>query len=164
MENMFYNVLHIERLFDLGVIEMDNDLIFQGSVAIYLQGDNALEPTAHPLANEAHYFIGSEQTNLLVHDFRHEPIQAAQNALAGEDVRGFANIFNQPAWAVIRYQEQEESLDIELHEVTEGELAPILWLGILEHNEMPANPIIWEVLKPIGRMRTAFAALVPTHN
>jgi hypothetical protein len=54
----------------------------------------------------------------------------------------------------------KNELEIELHESKNPRGGNTLWLGVLDDNEMSVQEVEWEVLRPISKKRTAFAALV----
>jgi hypothetical protein len=134
--------------------------IFQGNVRIYLQGENALCPMITN-AQEAHYRIGQENTEFIIHDYRREPVLAAQKAISTQYQNGFSNTFNQQSWAEVRYEPTGQKIEIDLREPVEAttEKTPLLWFGVLDDNRMPAYEVDWEVFKPLTG-GTAFVSLV----
>jgi len=141
---------------------MENQqILFQGTARIYLQGKNALYPfEIINCSNAMHYYIGQESTEFIVHDYRKEPVITAKNVLKTQYQNGFAGIFNQPAWVEIRYDQPVKKVEIELHDTQENISSSLLWLGILEDNIMPSYKVEWEVFKPLDTGKTAFVSLI----
>ena len=138
---------------------MADQIIYSGHVQIYLQGKNALVPLTLN-DDQLTCAIGSDKTDLIVHDHREKPIQVVQQAMPGTYPLGFANAFNQSAWAEVRYTPIEDGLDIRLFEPTESKETPILWMGILDRNTMPAYMVEWEIFKLLNDQGIAFCALI----
>jgi len=138
---------------------MSDNPFFKGNVRVYLEGEQALVPVELHPPDEMKYFIGAEQTHLIIKDFRKNPNQAAQKAIAGETGTEFADVFNQPAW--VEVSENAGALEIDMREETAkpGE-RPILWLGVIRDGKMPVHKLAWEVLRPTSETAIAFAALV----
>ena len=139
---------------------MSAKLLYKGNVHIYLQGKNALLPQNNTDNPPIFYSIGSRKSLLTITDYRIEPVQAALHILSGKNGFEFADILNQPAWVEIYGKIDGEGLDIELHESASDKYEGILWLGILDNNEMTLQNIEWEVFRSIKTNLTAFAALV----
>ena len=137
-------------------------VLFEGSVRIYLQGNNALQVIpATNLAEEMHYYIGNESTQFLIHDFRKKTVKEAQEAIQRQYQNGFAKSFNQTAWAIVKYDELNEGIDIEIRDnLNASTKKTILWMGILENNLMPGYEVAWEVFKSLDAQNTAFVALI----
>jgi hypothetical protein len=138
---------------------MASNLIFEGNVEVYLQGKDALLPQGRITQNIS-YFIGSQQSELTLKDYRSRQIQAAQHILSGKNGFEFADVFNEPAWVKVFTNTDQSTLEIEMHEATETNNHKILWLGVIDNNEMSVQPIAWEFLHPIEKNRIAFAAIV----
>jgi hypothetical protein len=137
----------------------DQKLIYQGSASIYLQGLNALEATLSDNDNShMSYFVGSPESTIQVNDYRTSSRSAAKRALGGEEVFEFANVFNQPAWVMIK--QDQEATEIEIREGEEMEEKPLLWLGVIDDGLMAVQDILWENLRALNDDRVAFAALV----
>jgi hypothetical protein len=132
-------------------------ILFDGPVNVYLQGRNALLPI-DLTTEQVTYWIGSEQTKLLLKDHRCLPINAAARIIEGENGFEFADIFNQPAIARVRLE--DETVNIELHENTSDGEYPTLWLGVLDDNMMPNYKIEWEYLRPLDDHSTAISVLL----
>ena len=135
-------------------------VIFEGNLRVYLQGNNALKA----LSLRNHEFlsaIGSENSEIIIQDYRQEPIEFAKTVNAGGKPDGFGKIFNQPARAIIRYDQDTEGLEISLHESSIDTQYPILWMGVLDDNTISGHQVEWEVFKKLPDERTAFAALIP---
>jgi len=132
--------------------------IYQGNVQIYLQGQNALRPAGTIREDQMTYFIGSEKSKLLIRDFRQSPIFAAQKALSGLDGVEFASVFNQPAWIEIR--DDQDNIQIDLHESSEADVNSMLWLGVISDDKIPIHYMVWEKFTNIDNSTLAFAALV----
>jgi hypothetical protein len=139
----------------------EKQLIFDGNVSLYLYGNGALKPIGAIANNISSYYIGGVQSNLIIHDHRPEVVSAAQLVLGGHVEINFADVFNQDARAEIRYQVESDAMEIDLYEGSSGVQLPILWIGVLDNNRMPAYKVEWEVFKALEPNRTAFAALVP---
>jgi len=136
--------------------------IFQGNVQIYLQGQNALIPIGEIREDQMTYFIGAKNSNLLIKDFRQNPILAAQRALSGLDGVQFADVFNQSAYAKIFVSDKTNetaSVEINLLPAEEIEDVPTLWLGVVDDFRMPMIDLEWEILRPISLEKVAFAAM-----
>jgi hypothetical protein len=143
---------------------MASDLIFEGNVQVYLQGRNALMPISPEASPSGHitYYIGNKSTNLVLSDHRPETVAEARQILQTRYQNGFAKHFNQHAKAEIRYDEDTQRIEIDLHTVpTEPEECPVLWLGTLEDNLMPGYQVEWEIFRELGPTQTAFVALIP---
>jgi len=134
--------------------------VYEGNVSVYLEGQKALLPVEVNSPDEMTYFIGAEQTNLIIKDFRRNPNQVAERVIAGEEGLDFAEIFNQPAWVRVEVIEETGALEINMHETQAEVNFPVLWLGVIRDGKMPVQNIEWEVLRPTDMSATAFAALV----
>jgi len=136
----------------------EKKLIFEGCVRVYLQGVNALRPIKSSIPSKMEYHIGSENTGLIVKDYRCDPVIAAQCTLSGETENDFADIFNQSAKVEV-YQVQDGAT-IEMHEASADEISPLLWMGVIYDGKMSVHRIFWEILKPVDTKAIAFAALI----
>ena len=135
-------------------------LIFEGNLRLFIEGNNALLPFKQNSQDEKGFYIGSENTNLIIRDHR-SGLMDEQIPFHETDISHFIRAFQQPAWAEVKYCENDENMEIELFESNvDGEL-PILWFGVLEDNIMPGYKVEWEVFKALTEDRTAFAALIP---
>ena len=141
-----------------------NAPIFQGPVRVFLQGQNALCPTNPNLYGQGIlYHVGQKNTELIVHDYRKQPVQAAKEVINTQYQNGFSTTFNQQAWAQISYDQPTEKMEIELRDLNEPNNTefPLLWLGVLEDNIMPDYDVEWEVFKPLDSGQTAFVSFLP---
>jgi hypothetical protein len=137
----------------------DQKIIYQGGAAIYLQGLNALELAASENEHShMSYFVGSPESTIQVNDYRASSQSAAERALGGEGAFEFADVFNQPAWVMIK--ENQEATEIEIRDGEEMKDKPLLWLGVIDDGLMPVQEILWENLRALNDDRVAFAALV----
>lgn len=135
--------------------------IFKGNVQIYLQGQNALDLVGEIREDQMTYFVGSNNSKILVRDFRSNSILAAHRALSGTDVAQFADFFNQSAYAEILITDVETAMiEINLYYMSGNGDFPILWLGVIDDLRMPMFDTEWEILRPISLDRVAFAAMV----
>jgi hypothetical protein len=137
--------------------------LYQGNVQIYLQGQKALLPVDSIREDRMTYFIGSKKSNLLIRDFRQDPILAAQRAASGIEGAEFADAFNQPAYAEVSISDkgvETEKVEIKLRPTHENEDFPVLWLGVINDLMMPMLDIEWEILRPISVEKVAFTAMV----
>lgn len=137
-----------------------NNSMFTGDVRIYLEGRNALLPLDSRSEKKMSYFIGSPASAILINDHRRVSIEAARRALSGIDIYEFADSFNLPAKVNIRAN--PNSTEIDLFDGFEEDGQRILWMGIIDNNEMGVHDIEWEILKPISPSEIAFAAIVRT--
>lgn len=137
---------------------METELLFSGKVRIHLQGKNALLPFGTSAQNEMGYHLGAENTALLILDHRTEPVQAANLALQTGDISLFPAVFNQPAWVAIN--QERETIRISLYEGDAGETDPILWMGVLENNQIPIRYMFWEKFVGMETDEIAFAAII----
>jgi hypothetical protein len=138
------------------------NVLYQGNVQIYLQGERALLPAGLDREDQVVYFIGSKKSKLLIRDFRKRPILAAHRGQAGIEGTEFANAFNQPAYAEVSIAKgsEPEKIEINLRPTDEREDFPVLWLGIMNDLMMPMLDIEWEILRPISMEKVAFTAMV----
>jgi hypothetical protein len=141
------------------------NILYQGNVQIYLQGEKALLPTGTGSGREDQvaYFIGSKKSKLLIRDFRKRPILAAHRGQSGIEGTEFADAFNQPAYAEVSIAgkgNEPEKIEINLRPTDEREDFPVLWLGIMNDLMMPMLDIEWEILRPINPEKIAFTAMV----
>jgi hypothetical protein len=139
------------------------NVLYQGNVQIYLQGENALLPTGSDREDQIAYFIGSKKSKLLIRDFRKRPILAAHRGQSGVKGMEFADAFNQPAYAEVSISDkgnEPEKVEIHLLPTDEREDFPVLWLGIMNDLMMPMLDIEWEILRPISIEKIAFTAMV----
>ena len=139
------------------------NILYQGNVQIYLQGEKALLPTGSDREDQVAYFIGSKKSKLLIRDFRKRPILAAHRGQSGIEGTEFADAFNQPAYAEVSIAEKSgapEKIEINLRPTDEREDFPVLWLGIMNDLMMPMLDIEWEILRPINTEKIAFTAMV----
>jgi len=140
---------------------ISNYIIFDGDAQIHLYGQNALIPVyLHDQLLKS--VIGVEGSELIVNEHRYETIQTIKNSLSNFYPNGFLEAFNQPARVEIRYEPNKHGLEIDLYETSTEMDMPILWMGILENNLMPAYEVEWEILKSVDENNTAFCALVKT--
>ncbi len=140
---------------------MTSSIIFEGDVQVHLYGQNALIPVyLHDQLLAS--VIGVESSELIVNEHRYETIQAIKNSLPNCYPDGFLKAFNQPARVEIRYEPKKHGLNVDLYETLAETDMPILWMGVLENNLMPAYEVEWEIFKPVDENNTAFCALVKT--
>lgn len=136
-------------------------IVYQGQAQIYLQGQNALLATPPETADEMRYFIGGEQTNLVIRDFRPKVILEAHEAIRRQYQNGFAKVFSQRAYVEVRYDSEKESMEIQLYDSdNQGSRVPTLWAGVLENNTMPGYQVDWEIFKKVSKEQTAFVAML----
>ncbi len=135
----------------------DRKLEYRGYARVYLQGADALEPTPECDERQMTYFVGSEQSSILVSDYRPVSVTAAKRALEGVDTAAFAESFNQPAWIEIRTQ--GETAEIKLRDCRAQDGLPVLWMGTVEGEELPEHQAAWEVVRRLERERLAFAVM-----
>jgi hypothetical protein len=135
-----------------------SNLQFQGNVNIYLQGPDALEPMANRQNGHMAYYVASPESEITIYDFRHSSVKAAKRAIATFDDLDFADVFNQPAWAEIF--ESDECVKIVLSESQETSPRSLLWLGVLEEDEMTSYDIVWEAIRQVDNACFAFAVLI----
>ena len=134
------------------------DLIYQGNARVYLQGKNALLPIVPTDLDRISYYLGEKCTNLIISDYRHQSVNAANRAIATGVVELFPYVFNQPANIVIN--SDEDITRIELYEGAANEDDPILWMGILSENYIPIHFMMWQKFIDIEDQGIAFAALI----
>ncbi len=137
-----------------------SEIVYEGNVRVYLQGKGALLPYGRLDQKNISYFLGSRRSSILLKDFRQKPAHAARHILSGNNSIEFADVFNEPAWVQVYTNPDKDELEIELHESKSAKGKNTLWLGVLDDNEMSVQEVEWEVLRPIGKKRTAFAVLV----
>lgn len=131
---------------------------FRGAVSVYLQGKHALI-IDNQMPGYLSYFLGSQYTNIKIRDFRREPTKAAQNAINGGKTDEFADVFSQPAMAKVRVSKGK--IKIDMYDIKTKGQTPILWLGVVKDGEsIPLAYVNWDVVKPFGKARNCFAALV----
>jgi hypothetical protein len=135
----------------------EHEVKYQGEVDIYLQGQDALEPTIAPPALMA-YYVGCPSSKILVKDHRNRVAEAARLALSGIDEEKFANVFNEHAWVDIR--STDDQAEIEIFDGRGKGDVPVLWLGVISDGKMGAYDVDWEIIKPLGGTQFAFAAIV----
>lgn len=112
--------------------------IFSGDVAITLDDPAALTAVAGQAAT---YFLGSDETEMIVRDLR-----------PNKNGRGF----NRPAFAHIFTS--LNGIEIELHATRKRRPAATLWLGVVNGARTPNAQ--WEILRPVGHHHTACLALL----
>jgi len=141
----------------------DMQVLYRGIANIYLQGHNALCPIEETINNshEIRYCIGDASTEFFIKDLRKELVLEANEAIRLSRQNGFTRDFNQQAWVEVRYEPSQEKVEIELRDPVKisQEKMPLLWLGVLENNLMPAYEVDWEIFKPLAGS-TAFVSLV----
>jgi hypothetical protein len=137
---------------------------FQGEVQIYLQGQNALIPFGEICKDQMTYFIGAKRSQIIIRDYRENPILAAQRVLSGLDGTQFADIFNQPAYAEIFVADEFKEIEISLYPTTKKGDFPVLWVGVIDDLLMPILDTEWEILQPISLEKVAFVAMVEAEN
>jgi hypothetical protein len=141
--------------------------IYKGHVQIYLQGQNALIPVDATRDDQITYFVGSEQSELLIRDYRQKSVRAAQQALSGSNIEQFADVFNEPAYTEIFAPNETaelETVEVNLYPTAEFGDFPFLWLGVIDNLRMPTFDTDWEILRSICPTRIAFAAMVNSTN
>ena len=135
--------------------------LYRGNVQIHLQGQNALLPIRSQHGDHIACFIGSRKSQLIIRDFRQEPVLAAQYTPAGIEGSEFAQAFNQPAYAEVSLAEKEpQKVEISLHSAEGQDDCPVLWLGVKNDLLMPMLDIEWEIMRPINADKVAFTAMV----
>jgi len=138
-------------------------ILYKGAADIYLQGQNALFPVIDTTnkSQEIRYYIGDASTEFSIRDFRKKPVVEANEAIRLSYQNGFAKTFNQQAWVEIRYEPSSEKIEIELSDLSElsKDKLPLLWMGVLDDNTMPAYEVDWEVFKPLAGS-TAFVSFI----
>lgn len=132
--------------------------VFRGNARVYLQGKGALQPIDTSSSNFHTYYVGTEESSIVVKDHRQEPVQAAKAELEERTQGVFADIFNQPA--VVEISDNDGNIEIEMLSGKQDDDAPILWMGVIYDGKMPVHNIFWETLKPIRENATAFAVLI----
>lgn len=137
---------------------VQNLIIYKGNVQIYLQGVNALLPAGSITESQIMYHVGSTKSNIIITDYRRDPNFAALRALSGIGGVDFASIFNQPA--LIEIKGDEDNIQIELYESSEDNVNPMLWLGVINDDEISIHYILWEKFTNIDNSALAFAALL----
>ncbi|HEY5730129.1 MAG TPA: hypothetical protein VIS72_08765 [Anaerolineales bacterium] len=138
---------------------MDNAvIIYRGNVRVYLQGMGALQPVNIGNSEYHIYYVGTEESSIIIKDHRHEPNQAALAKLENRFEGEFADVFNQPA--EVEILENEGKVEIEMLPGKQDAESPILWMGVIFDGKMSVHNITWETLKPISANVTAFAVLV----
>lgn len=139
----------------------DLTLVYQGPTRVHLQGQNALVVVSAELSGEIRYFLGCENTNLMVRDFRSRTTVEALEVIQRQNQNGFARLFNQNAFVEIHYNASSESIEISLRDTDNfSENIPLLWMGILENNLMPSYRVEWEIFKAVDKNNTAFVAFI----
>jgi len=131
---------------------------YAGDVCVCLQGKNALQVGSVRNLALMTYFIGSGDSMLRIQDFRQKPNRAALETLEDRNKTVFSIEFSKPAKADIRGN--EELLEIRLHDAGTSQNLPTLWIGVIEGNRKPVQPVDWEIIKPVSDKTFAFAALV----
>jgi len=140
-----------------------SDIFYSGNVQVHLQGNEALLPFETEHKDLITYYIGSQSSSMIIKDHRPRSIRAAHLAISGVDSKGFASIFNQPAFIEVCVSEDskcEEKVEINLLPADPEDNTPILWMGILDKPQIPVYEVNWEFLKPLNDEQTAFAILV----
>ena len=66
-------------------------ILFEGNTRVYLQGKNALLPIKTE-TDQITYCIGTRKTNLLLRDYRLNPIKAARSIMQGKTGFEFTEI------------------------------------------------------------------------
>ncbi|MCA1954043.1 MAG: hypothetical protein LDL12_02735 [Anaerolinea sp.] len=138
-------------------------LQFCGPTQIYLQGKAVLQPIDWQNDDFITYFLGDEQSRITITDHRPFVNRQAQFAIQGMGQADFLNVFCQPALVTIDSDGQETNVVIE---DTDDFVAkePILWMGVLEDNLLPANPLTWLHFEETKDHRIAFVGLVDSFN
>ncbi len=124
---------------------MENILLYEGNVEIYLQGPNAI--TQYSVKNgTATLVIGTEESNIVVFDSRSVVVEVLIGILNKTvSPNQFIEIFRPSCFASI-YTNDEEKMTIYLSEKrTEfGEPSRILYLGVIHDATFPAVITAWE--------------------
>lgn len=137
----------------------EKEVAFSGPVQVYLQGERSLSLHRAPTARSVSYYLGAPASDIRLRDFRRLPLQAVRGGLLASSFERFASLFNGPARVEI--VNLPHGAEIQLHDPDlTDEAGQILWLGVLDHGWVPAPDAEWEILRPLGGERTAFAALV----
>ncbi|MBN1314072.1 MAG: hypothetical protein JXA42_01345 [Anaerolineales bacterium] len=137
---------------------LENDIRFQGTVRVYLQGKEALELADSESQSTMSYFVGAAESRILIHDQRSDSTSAAMAALSGGEMSLFSRAFNRPARATVR--STRDLVEVELSDDNRETEEPVLWLGVIDDHMMPAHNTDWEFLRPIGESKVAFLALI----
>ena len=142
---------------------MKQHIIFQGDAQILLYGNNALVPLS--LSKQSLISaIGFENSELIVNEHREHTIQSLENTSNSHIPDNFTEIFNRPARVEVSYIPNNHSLTINLFKALGDTNLPILWMGVLENNVMPAYEIDWEIFKPVDENNMAFCALISNQS
>lgn len=134
------------------------DNIYSGNARVYLQGKGALQPLDTSSSEFHTYYVGTEESSIIIKDCRPEPVRAAKATLENNIEVEFADIFNQPA--EVEISEKDGNVEIKMQPGKQDDMSPILWMGVIDDGKMPVHNITWEALKPIRGDSTAFAILV----
>ena len=131
---------------------------FEGPANIFLEGEGALWPLQILDYEKICYAVGASDTPIIINDYRASAIRAAYNAVDEQGQQEFADIFNQPSW--IQVSEGADQVEIDLKELIHENSMSTLWLGVIHDMTMPVQPVVWQILKPVGKKSVAFAALI----
>ena len=132
--------------------------IFQGNTKVYLQGMKALKALQVRPTENVSFAVGTERSKIFIEDNRKNSIEAVEKILSGNKTIDFADMFNNPAQVEIH--EFKKGIQINMSECSIQGNFPTLWLGVIHNGHMPVHDVSWEILKPIGKTDTAFAAIV----
>jgi hypothetical protein len=125
---------------------------------VYLQGLKALKACKFEPSEEVSFVVGSDQSNIIVQDNRKNTLDAVEQILSGDKTVDFAEAFNLPAQVEI--DDSEEVVQIKMSECPSKGYSQTLWLGVIRNQRMPVHEVAWEILRPLEKNATAFAAIV----
>lgn len=136
------------------------NVIFQGTAQLYLQGLDALQ-VAEPInGHGALYYLGAPISRITIRDFRMAPVKAAEQALQGRDIFDFAKIFNSSADVEIITIREE--IKIQLFDTKEKSRDTVLLMGVITDDWMPIYPSFYEEFRLLEDDRKAFVSLIET--
>jgi len=158
---MFYNHNWCQEK-SLEIIMSELEVLFEGNINVYLNGENALWVIDTNQTRNMDYYLGSPESKIKVTDFRYDSVNVAKQALQDEFMDSFADIFNQRANVIVRNRGDE--VIVELHNPENETETRTLWLGVINDNRMPVHDVEWEIIHPISMSEVAFLVMIKPDN
>lgn len=138
---------------------MGGNLQFSGNAQIYLEGKRALQPIEWQDARKMSYFLGDSGSRIRIIDNRMSANTEALAAMAGNLAHHFADVFSELAWVMVELGNDGIEINIEDRQESSSE-DRILWMGVVDGNEIPANPVSWLQFQETEDSRIAFVGLI----
>ncbi len=138
---------------------MDAPMLFSGFAQVYIEGKGALSPFSWSSSDEVIYFLGSPASQYKIIDRRIEVNEMAVNAINNGGLGWSPQKFCKPCYIVI--SKDRDGLTIQLQNLFDGQNEfPVIWMGIMEGDSLPAQPVVWLQYMDIEDGKAAFVGVI----